>query len=629
MLRQAARELWHAELMRLRADLSISVRRSAAPARLLDAIERDGIAWFRDERQYEYRKFEPFRLRVMQIAARMRDDDGYRGSDLVEDLELIRASLRDVGLVRVAEEGVLADAIVRARVFGVHLCALDVRQHSRIHERAVHELLASGGVHEGYADLPEDERVALLKREIANPRPVGAPGASFSDETRELLDTMGVVRESVERDPASIGAYVISMAAGISDVLEVVLLLKETGVVRVGAGGAISGGVPVVPLFETVDDLERAPGLMDELLTDELYGRVLDAVRQEGQGRAQEIMLGYSDSNKDGGFLTANVSLERAQRRLGEVGRARGVRVSFFHGRGGTVGRGGGRAGRAILATPGAARTGRMRFTEQGEVISFRYALTEMARRHLEQILNATLLIAGPGPEGARAEDAERVCERVAGASMRAYRGLIDDPGFWGWYADASPLRHIGRLPIASRPVSRAKGGDLTFDTLRAIPWVFSWIQMRALVPGWYGVGSACEGASDADRRVLTDLSRGEGSIAAVMDNAASELARARLPIVRRYASGVEGGERVVAMIGAEYERSARAVLDLTGRASLMEPSPVIEASIEARNPWTDVLNLIQIELLGRFRAGDGSEELGHAIQASINGVAAAMQSTG
>ncbi|MEZ6318800.1 MAG: phosphoenolpyruvate carboxylase [Phycisphaerales bacterium] len=627
MLREAACELWAGELKALERDLSVSVRRAPVPAELLEAIQGEGNRWLEDEREFRYRHFEPFRLRLMQMRARVRRDPDYSGEALLADLLFIRRMLAEAGLGEVAETCALADAIVRARVFGVRLAALDIRQHSRVHEEAVAELLAIAGVESGYAGLDETGKLAVLHGELRTGRPLTPIGTTLSEATAEVLATMGVVREAIAREPGSIKSWIISMAHGVSDVLEVLVLMREAGLVRPRADGTMASDLDVVPLFETIEDLERAPELLTQMAGDEAYGRHLAARAVDGE-RSQEVMLGYSDSNKDGGFLAANLALDRAQRRIGEAAERAGVRVRFFHGRGGTVGRGGGRAGRAIMAAPKGARSGKIRFTEQGEVISFRYALEAMARRHLEQILHATVIAAGPSEGAGRPVALDGVFVRLAERSMRTYRELIDAPAFWGWFVEASPLAHIGKLPIASRPVSRASGGRMTFDSLRAIPWVFSWIQMRALVPGWYGVGSALAEAPGADLELVREAAGRGRALSAVLDNAASELARVRLPIARRYAEAVEGGREIYGELEAEHDRSVRAVLDITGRRAL-HPSAVIAASIEDRNPWTDVLNLAQIELLGRFRAGDDDPATAQAIEASINGVAAAMQSTG
>lgn len=627
-LRDTARELWIDELERLRHDLCISTRLCGEPAELIARIEGDTVprAWL-DEHEYEHRRHEPFRLRIMQMQARIRHDPGYRAADLLDDLLLMRRALASVGLGEAAECGPLADAIVRARVFGFRLATLDIRQHSRVHAEAVAELLEAGGVTGRYLSLGEAERLEVLERELASPRPLRPIAQPLSAQTGELLATLEAVREAVEREPESVRSYIISMTDSVSDMLEVLLLMKETGLHRPGSGSRAGRSLlHIVPLFETIDDLERGPALTGAILDHPAYRRHLEAL---GGTPFQEIMLGYSDSNKDGGFFMANVSLHEAQQRIGEAVRARGVDLRFFHGRGGTVGRGGGRAGRAILATPPAARTGRIRFTEQGEVISFRYALPEIARRHLEQIVHAAVLVdaardAEPMPDGLRG-----IYGEMAKRSMSAYRGLIEAPEFWPWFLDATPIAAIAGLPIASRPVSRGGGGAMSFEGLRAIPWVFSWIQIRALVPGWFGLGSAIAELDDRRRsRIAEDFSRG-GFFATVIENAMQEMARARPAIARRYALEAGGGEAVWSKIRAEYDAAWEGLLTLTGRATLLAHAGAIERAIGVRNPWTDVLNLIQIELLRRARSGGDEGRLTPLLQASVNGIAAGMQSTG
>ncbi|GIW73689.1 MAG: phosphoenolpyruvate carboxylase [Phycisphaerales bacterium] len=625
LLRATARELWDQELQRLHDALSVSSRRVR-----LGELPGDGQNAGQDAGQHAH---EPLRAMLTRMRRRLAEDAAYDAQALLADLLSLRRSLHATGLpslVRVAEEGLLADAITRARAFGLHLATLDIRQHARVHARAVSELLRLAGVVEDYEALDEAGRQAVLRRELASPRPLVRERTPLSEPTAEVMATLAVVRRAVEQDPASVRSYVVSMTSRPSDLLAVLLLMHEAQV-----------QVQVVPLLETVDDLARAPELLGWALAEPAFRAHIEAT-SDGPP-CQEVMLGYSDSNKDGGFLMANVALHVAQRRIAEVFDRAGVGLRFFHGRGGTIGRGGGRAGRAILAAPIAARSGRLRFTEQGEVISFRYALPAMARRHLEQIVHAAMLAEASHRPSHQPEPFEPVLSELAQRARQAYRALVEDPAFWPWFVGCSPVEHIGSLPIASRPVSRAQGGKLVFDALRAIPWVFSWVQMRALVPGWFGLGSAIESADAQQVQVLAEAARGDGFLRTVLDNAAQELARARMPIFARYAAGRPEGAAVAEAIRLEYERTVRAVKRLTGRTGLMDHAPVVGQLIEARNPWTDVLNLVQIELLGRLRALDGPnagpaaggrssdprEAIVQAIQTSINAIAAAMQSTG
>lgn len=641
-LRHAAVELWDRELERLKQDLSVSTRRTGVPAELTEAVERDRAKWLPHSQVVEQRGSEPLRLRLMQMRNRLREDPAYTSRLLREDLSMLARALDSSGIEALHQHQTLRDAIVRARVFGLHLATLDVRQHSAVHEKAVAELLAMAGVTDRYATLDEAERVRILRQELSTRRPLVMRDAPLSPVTSEVLRTLEVVRHATTTEPASIRSYVVSMTHGVSDMLEVLLLMKECGLFRAAPDEPVRS-LHVVPLLETIEDLDGGPALLRTLLSDPIYRAHLGAMARQEQedgyasARApgeieQEIMLGYSDSNKDGGFLMANIALHGAQERLVLAASEMGVGLRFFHGRGGTVGRGGGRAGRAILAAPAASRSGRLRFTEQGEVISFRYAMPEIAHRHLEQILSAAIRAALPA-RGSPARDPalDGLLARLSRDSMRTYRALIDDPAFWPWFLGASPIAHIGSLPIASRPVSRGGDSGFEFEHLRAIPWVFSWIQMRALAPGWFGMGSALASCSAQEAALLRGQLVEHSFAATVLDNAAQEMARARLPIAKRYARLGPDGEAIFARIEREYELARGAVLGLTGRATLLEHSPVIAQSIAQRNPWTDVLNLIQIELLGRYRAAPEAEKpaLRGAILSSINGIAAAMQSTG
>jgi phosphoenolpyruvate carboxylase len=419
--------------------------------------------------------------------------------------------------------------------------------------------------------------------------------------------------------------------------------MKEAGLLS-HTPGASQRTLHVVPLLETIDDLARGSGLLRELFAEPAYRRHLDTLAQQDSSPGptastqilleQEIMLGYSDSNKDGGFLMANVALHAAQAQLVDAAREQGVTLRFFHGRGGTVGRGGGRAGRAILAVPAHARSGRLRFTEQGEVISFRYALPEIAHRHLEQILNAAIRASLPDRSSRQTSDEMQLAPliaRLGQVSMDRYRQLISDSAFWPWFLAASPIAHIGSLPIASRPVSRGGSSGFAFSDLRAIPWVFAWIQMRALTPGWFGIGTALDSCTPQERQTLAAALPSSPFLSTIFENAAQEMARTRLPIARRYAQRVRGGDTFAATLEHEFALATKYTLELTGQPTLLARAPIIEASIKVRNPWTDVLNLIQIELLDRCQSASDADrpDLQHAILATINGIAAAMQSTG
>lgn len=654
ILRAAAVDLWEKELLELQQELTLSTRRVAIPGSFIELVRLEGDRFIEDTSSLEQRQHEPVRVRLMQMRGRLKRDPSYHGGLLLKDLLGIRDAVEHAGLRDVARRGRLADAIVRARVFGTHLATLDIRQHSRVHETVVAELLALAGVSPNYASLSEGDRVGILRVELSQTRPLRPVDAPLSPAAAELMQTLRAVRQSVALDRRSVRSFIISMTHGLSDILEVLLLMKEAGLtrtVRDGASVRLESDLHVVPLLETIDDLERGEGLVAAMLDEPLYRTHLESLvpsdipaSSPNRAPVQEIMLGYSDSNKDGGFLMANLALEKAQRRVAHAVRSRGILLRFFHGRGGTIGRGGGRAGRAILGSPAPARTGRIRFTEQGEVISFRYAMGAIAERHLEQIVHAALIASADQHEAERSPQLSQLFDRLSRESMAAYRGLIDDPEFWHWFVNAGPIGPIAGLPIASRPVMRAEGSGLGsasgtqsgFDQLRAIPWVFTWVQMRCLAPSWYGLGASIGRSSDAELELLAAEYRSSAWFRAVVDNATLELLRARLAIVKRYASSGAGdaakvGERFFNMLAREHALAVTAVLRISGRTSLDEESPIIARSIRERNAWTDILNLIQIELLARRRTAPDQDRgtIEQLLFQSVSAVAAAMQSTG
>ncbi len=654
--REDALRLHRRALEGLRVVLSVSDQQVDLGDALRLAIEADREAAPLPERRWRQNAREPVRLKLMQMAHKLdrlietlpNGDSGrarqpgpapdYDAAAFRSDLDLIAEALRTAGLPHLADAGPLADARVRAATFGFHLAALDLRQHSRLHEAAVADLLARADVEADYAGLGEAERLALLTRELNNPRPFIRLGGEVSEDTDRVLAPLRVAKAALEAEPESIGNYIISMTDAVSDVLEVLLLAKEVGLWRM-QDGRVESPLDVAPLLETIADLEAGPALLTALFENEVYAKHLEA--RDGM---QEVMLGYSDSNKDGGYWQANWSLHKAQGAIAETCRRHGVELRYFHGRGGTVGRGGGRAGQAIRAMPPVAQTGRIRFTEQGEVISFRYALPGIARRHLEQIVHAQLgaladaeharLDVEAGTAAAPSDDAHALMERLADRSMDAYRALIDADDFWPWYASATPIAHIAGLSIASRPISRKGVGELDFDGLRAIPWVFSWTQPRFTAPGWYGVGSAlAEAITGDDLALLRQLQDEWPFFQAITGNALREMARARLVVGRRYSRLAEasGASRApFEAVETEFSRAEAALLRVVRRDELLDPARAIAATIRYRNPATDVLNLVQLDLMRRWRAGaEGDDALRRALLLSVNAIAAAMQSTG
>ncbi len=631
--RTAALEGYLTALTNLWQALSLSSRRVAVSEELLNCLEKESeIPGLDPDFLHRYR-YEPYRLKITCMRKRIEgllqdpENRDYTAQDFIEDLEMINRSLKKSGLVDMGTFGQLADLLIRARVFGFHLVSMDLRQHSGVHERAVSELFHLAGVTDRYMDLSEPEKQDLLETELLNPRPLIGDDGELSEVTAGVLQTLEVARDAMERDKNAIGAYIVSMTHSVSDMLEVLILAKEVNLWKIRDGEVMSP-IDVVPLFETISDLNRSAELMTAIFSSRIYRMHLKA-----RGDFQEVMLGYSDSNKDGGYWMANWALEKSHETLADVCRKQNIRFGFFHGRGGSIGRGGGRANQAIFAMPPASRNGRLRFTEQGEVISFRYALSPIARRHLEQIVNAILGTVNQieCDMGCTPKMIEMM-SAIASRSMAAYRELVESPGFWEWFKEITPIEQISHLPIASRPVSRKSAEDVTFDDLRAIPWVFSWTQTRYNLPGWYGIGKALGDLIDEDKDNLTkcrDMWKNWTFFKTVLENAQREMARARLKISARY--GGLSKQSFHERIALDFEKARQSILAITGQKELMDNHPVIQKSIRLRNPYTDVLNLVQIELLRRWRnvSDENRGPLRHALFMSINGIAAAMQSTG
>jgi phosphoenolpyruvate carboxylase len=551
--------------------------------------------------------------------------------ELRADLDVIDASLRSHGAGELADDR-LARLREAVEVFGFHLCGLDLRQNSAVHEEVVGELLAWAGVCPDYAALPEEERIELLAGELRLRRPLVRPDAELSELARGELDVVLAAAQQIGMlGPGAIPNYVISMCESVSDVLEVAVLLKEAGLLDPGADGGPACPVGISPLFETIEDLQNAGRTLTAVLDQPLYRALLGA-----RGDVQEVMLGYSDSNKDGGYLAANWALYRAELDLVEVARRAGIRLRLFHGRGGTVGRGGGPSYDAIRAQPPGAVAGALRITEQGEVIAAKYGDPDRARRNLEALVAATLEstlldVEGLGDD---AEQAYELLDDLAGRAQRAYRALVHEtPGFVEWFRAATPIGELAELNIGSRPPSR-KAGDKISD-LRAIPWVFSWSQARIMLPGWYGTGSALEGWAGGDEEKLTrlrELHRRWPFLRTILSNMGMVLAKTDLGLAARYAELVEDPElrhRVFDQITAEHERTCRMLLAVTGDDALLADNPLLARSIRNRFPYLEPLHHLQVEMLRRRREGDDDELTRRNIQLTINGIATALRNSG
>ena len=547
-------------------------------------------------------------------------------AQLLAELDIVDASMRASG------DGLLADerlAALRGAVetFGFHLQGLDMRQNSEVHEEVVAELLAWSGVHPDYRSLSEPERIDLLSEELSTRRPLLGPHAQLSELATKELGVIRAARAALDAlGPDTVPNYIISMCTSVSDMLEAALLLKEAGILDPGDDRTPPRcPVGVVPLFETIDDLRSGAATLAAALDIPVYRRLVAA-----RAMAQEVMLGYSDSNKDGGYLAANWALYRAELDLVETARKTGIRLRLFHGRGG------GRSYDAILAQPAGAVRGSLRLTEQGEVISTKYAESGSAHRNLESLVAGTLESSLLDVEGLGegAESAYEVFEELAEAARRAYARLVHEtPGFVDYFRASTPIAEVADLNLGSRPASRKPTSSVS--DLRAIPWVMAWSQARVMLPGWYGTGSAIQewAGSDTERwQMLRELYRRWPFFRTVMSNLAQVMAKADMDIAESYAELVDDTAlrtTIFGMIRAEFDRTAEVHAAITGSDQLLADNPALAESIRNRFPYLEPLNQMQVELLRRRRAGDDSELVERGILLTMNGLATALRNSG
>jgi phosphoenolpyruvate carboxylase len=550
--------------------------------------------------------------------------------EMLADLNTVDASLRANGSALLADDRLsrLREAL---HVFGFHLSGLDMRQNSDIHEEVVAELLAWSGVHPDYCSLSEDERVNILADELSTRRPLVGDREQLSELARKELAIISAAARAVAiYGPPAVPNYIISMCRSVSDLLEAGILLKECGLLD-ASGSEPYCPVGIVPLFETIDDLHRGASILEAALDLPVYQSIVRA-----RSDSQEIMLGYSDSNKDGGYLAANWALYRAELDLVESARKTGIRLRLFHGRGGTVGRGGGPSYEAILAQPPGAVNGSLRLTEQGEVIAAKYAEPQMAQRNLETLLAATLESTLLDVEGLgdAAEPAYEILDELADRAQRAYSELVHDTeGFVDYFLQSTPVSEIGSLNVGSRPTSRKPTSSIS--DLRAIPWVMAWSQSRVMLPGWYGTGSAIEdwiAGGDGRLEKLRDLYQRWPFFQTVLSNMAQVLAKTDLGLAARYAELVEDASlrrRVFDKIAAEHQRSINAHKLITGQDNLLADNPALARSVFNRFPYLEPLNHLQVELLRRYRSGDDDELVQRGILLTMNGLASALRNSG
>ncbi|MFZ1171780.1 MAG: phosphoenolpyruvate carboxylase [Bradyrhizobium sp.] len=591
-----------------------------------------------------HRSGEPYRLAVSGIFARLTATaarlevettraavgEAAPYADVAEfkaDLDVLYRSLM-ANNSRVIARGRLRHLRRAVDCFGFHLASLDIRQNSAVHERTIAELIDAAMPGMSYLALNEEARIALLADELHNARPLTSAFVKYSEET---VDELAVFRAAAEAHARfgvdAIPQCIISMCKGISDMLEVAVLLKEVGLVGPSGRSAIN----IVPLFETIEDLQASGHIMDRILSMHDYRKLVDS-----RGSVQEVMLGYSDSNKDGGFVTSGWELYKAEIGLVEVFERHHVRLRLFHGRGGSVGRGGGPSYDAIIAQPGGAVNGQIRITEQGEIISSKYANADVGLDNLEVLAAATLeaSLLQPRQSAPRAEYLQAM-EQLSAHAFKAYRGLVyETEGFADYFWASTVITEIATLNIGSRPASRKKTREI--EDLRAIPWVFSWAQCRLMLPGWYGFGSAVEvwlkENPGAGMAFLKELYREWPFFRTLLSNMDMVLAKSSIAIASRYAELVPDvalRDSIFERIRREWQSSIDLLLEIMGQQRLLESNPSLERSIRNRFPYMDPLNHIQIELLKEHRAQNMDEQVLRGIQITINGISAGLRNSG
>lgn len=627
------------QLRMLERELSLSARVVRVPDELRELA--DSLPEVGDE-VTATREDVPFRRAVRVVRRRLAartpaggDDQPYLSpAEMLTDLDTIDTALAACGseLLRSPR---LRDLRWALRSFGFHLQALDLRQNSRSHEEVLTELFALAGVSADYSALDEPARVELLLRELSHDRPLLGPRAELSEPAARELGVMRAAATAVDLlGPEVVPHYIVSMCGSVSDLLEPAVLLREVGLLT-GDPAAPRSTVRLIPLLETIDDLAAGAGILDAVLALPQFRALL-----RGQGEVFEVMLGYSDSNKDGGYLAANWALYQAQRDLVAAADRAGVHLRYFHGRGGAVGRGGGNSYDAILAQPPGAVQGALRITEQGEVISAKYSEPHRARRNLEALVAATLEASLLDVEGLgeRADEAYGVMAELARLGREAYASLVhDDAGFIEYFTSSTPLSEIGELNIGSRPASRTQTS--TVDDLRAIPWVLSWSQSRVMLPGWFGVGTALrrwlDGDGDGPGERLATLRRLYQDwpfLRTTLSNMAQVMAKADMGLAARYAELVPDaavGRRIHGIITDEFELAREMLLAVTGHETLLDDNPALARSVRNRFPYLEPLNVLQVELLRRYRSGDTNPAVRTGIQLTMNGLATALRNTG
>ncbi|WP_338787051.1 phosphoenolpyruvate carboxylase [Metabacillus sp. FJAT-53654] len=618
---------------------SHSTTRVEVSKELLDNVEKEEAAYLENEKKWPVEN-EVYRRKIAVILARLKEvgksEIGYQTSEeLLKDLYLIQNSINN-HQPALRELKMLKKLIRQVQLFGFHLATLDIRNHSGEHEAAITEILRKVKVTDDYTALSEDEKIKTLEAVLKDPRPVLLLNEDYSKETQEMIKVFTMIKKAHDTfGKKSILVYLVSMTQAASDLLEVLVLAKEAGIYRLHADGTVESHLNVAPLLETIDDLTAGPVILETLFKMDVYRNHLSI-----HGDSQEIMLGYSDGSKDGGTLTANWKLYKAQLEIHDMAKNYEIGLKFFHGRGGSLGRGGGPLNRSILSQPAETIGDGVKITEQGEVLSSRYLIEDIAYRSLEQatstLLEASVNLSEESEQQHIRETAwENAMEEISTISLKKYQSLVfEDPDFLTYFTEATPLNELAELNIGSRPMKRKNRNR--FEDLRAIPWVFAWTQSRQLLPAWYAAGTGLDSFISKDVENLKLLQRMYEEwpfFRSTVDNLQMALMKADITTAKEYISLVKDKEiadRIFNNIVEEYEATKAILLKITGDEELLDHTPNIKESVHRRNPYVDPLNFLQVELIKELREQEEpNEELLNEVLLTISGIAAGLRNTG
>ena len=643
-LREAALETHLSQCEKLGRSLCISDKHSEAGKLILDSVASAKQRWpelepllDRVPPRESYRQWiRVIYWRLSQTATlglndRVANIPGayMSAAELHSDVTLVRNSLRRTGNTIIAENEV-QPWLDQIRIFGFHMMHLDIRQDSSVYAEVMNDIWKATGQHDAPESLTEDQRQELLLGTLGSE--LTTDSAVFQENTSRTLELFTLMRRTARvYGMAALGGHVVSMTRTPSDLLTVLWLWRWSESIDGGHDSDSLSQLPLVPLFETIEDLRNADATLTSLLSNSVYREYLDEL-----GNNQTVMIGYSDSTKDGGYLAGQWGLYNSQSRMAGVADEFDINLTFFHGRGGSLGRGGGPAAKSVLSLPEDSFNGTLRLTEQGEILSDRYDNPHIASRHLEQLAWAVMSKISDDSTTDSSPWRETM-QQLADRSRARYRSLVDHPGFPDFYRHVTPINQIEKLPIGSRPSKRRSGDKV--ENLRAIPWVFSWTQCRCLIPAWFGIGAACKQFQDAGEFATLKKMYNEFTFfKAIVDNAALALAKTNMPVFSRYAqlgAGLEGGAELIEMIEREYENTLEVILKLTGSEQLLDKVSWLQRSIDVRNGYVGPLNLLQIELMKRCAAAseDDSPEylsdLDYQTQLTIKGVSTGMRGTG